>query len=164
MKHHISIEKLRTIFTDLVMGSPEIQLVYLFGSRIEKNFGPLSDYDFGVFCDTIADKPELRDRLFHRLVLEIDTNYIDVVLLNDAPIELAFSIISCGQLLYERDVKSRVEYEARVMGLYCDYLPILRAGRRDILKGADHATRIQRYRKTFRRTERTLGQIRAPQR
>jgi predicted nucleotidyltransferase len=164
MKQHVGIEKLRTIFTDLVVKSPEIQLVYLFGSRIEKYLGPLSDYDFGVFCDRAADRPELRGRLFHHLAHEIDTKHIDVVLLNDVPIELAFSIISYGQLLYERDVKCRVEYEARVMGLYFDYLPILRAGRRDILKGAYHATRVQRYRKAFRRTQRTLGQIRAPQR
>lgn len=161
---HLNTERLKAVFADLAMEAPEIRLIYLFGSRIEDHLGPLSDYDFGVFCDPTADKARLRAYLLHRLVYEIDTLLIDVVLLNDVPIELAFSVISYGILLYERDVKTRVEYEARVMGLYFDYLPILRKQRREILKEACHATRAQRYRETFRRTERTLGQIRAPQR
>jgi len=156
-------QKLETVFSDLVTGCPQVLLVYLFGSRVDSNLGPLSDYDFGVFCKHKVDQAQVRARLYHRLVNELGTEAVDTVILNNAPIELAFSIVSNGHILYERDVKTRVDYEARIMALYFDYLPILRAVRREILEGTDHATRIQRYREAFGRTERTLGQIRTLQ-
>ena len=155
--------EIEKIFNNVVIDFPEIRLAYLFGSRVDGNLGPLSDYDFGVFCARTADQAEVRARLYHRLVNELGTEAVDTVILNNAPIELAFSIVSNGHILYERDVKTRVDYEARIMALYFDYLPILRAVRREILEGTDHATRIQRYREAFGRTERTLGQIRTPQ-
>jgi len=158
-----NIERLRTIFAELVEVLPEIRLVYLFGSRLQEKPGPLSDYDFAVLGDRAAAEPKLRAHLSYSLARALDTSHFDIVLLDNVPIELAFSVISSGEILYERDVQSRVDYEARVMGLYFDYLPILREQKRDILNGGDHGTRVQRYRKTFRRTQRTLGQIRALQ-
>lgn len=157
-------EKLKAIFDDFAADLGDVLLAYLFGSRIDNTVGPLSDYDFGVFCDHTADQTTLRARLYHSLANELGTEAVDVIILNNAPIELAFSIVSYGHLLYERDVKTRVDYEARIMGLYFDYLPILRAARREIVGGTDHATRIQRYREAFRRTQRTLGEIRTTQR
>jgi predicted nucleotidyltransferase len=142
---------------------PEIQLVYLFGSQITGNIGPVSDYDFGVLLDSKVAWPQVRAELGRRLAQALDTGRIDLVLLNRAPIELAFAVIAQGELLFERDVATRVEYEARIMSLYGDYLPILREQRRDILEDTGYDTRIQRYRAALRRTERTLREIRAAQ-
>jgi predicted nucleotidyltransferase len=156
-------QELTTIFAELVQGMPEIRLVYLFGSRLNERPGPLSDYDFAVLLDRAAAEPKLRASLAYSLARALNTSQFDIVLLDNAPIELAFRVISSGEILYELDVSSRVEYEARVMSLYFDYLPILRKEKRDILNGANYGARVQRYRKTFRRTQRTLGQIRALQ-
>ena len=153
-------EKLKTFYNEVATDCHEILLVYLFGSRIDSSLGPLSDYDFGIFCEHMADHTLLRAGLYLPLATRLGTEALDIVILNNAPIELAFSIVSYGHLLYERDVKTRVDYEARAMGLYFDYLPTLRTERREILEGKDRATRIQRYRETFGRTERTLGEIR----
>jgi predicted nucleotidyltransferase len=148
---------------EAVADMPEIQLVYLFGSQVTGNLGPASDYDFGVFLDSAAAWPQIRAELGHRLAQTLDTGRIDLVLLNRAPIELAFAVIAQGELLFERDVATRVEYEARVMSLYGDYLPILREQRRDILEDKGYDTRVQRYRAALGRTERTLREIRAAQ-
>jgi len=81
-------------------------------------------------------------------------------MLNRAAVELAFAVISRGKLLYQRNDAERIEYEAKVMGLYFDYLPVLRSQRDDILKGGEYEARIHRYREAFGRTARTLGEIR----
>jgi uncharacterized protein len=87
---------------------------------------------------------------------------VDVIILNEAPIELAYAVIAQGVVLYQRDLATRVEYEATVMGLYGDYLPVLHQQRREILQGDDHAKRVQWYRQALGRTQRTISQITTP--
>ncbi len=164
MKKCLSIKRLSQMVADIGVEIAELKLIYLFGSHVEGYIGPLSDYDFGVLLERKNGTSEYRSLLYSAFAKKLGTDLIDVILLKDAPVELAFHIISYGELLYESNVESRIEYESKVMGLYFDYLPILRAQRYDILKGGEHATRVQRYREAFGRTQRTLGQIRALQR
>ena len=156
-------DQIKRIFKHLAGEFPEIRLAYLFGSRLEKNVGPLSDYDFAVLLSRTASAPELCPRLSSLLSEKLDSRHVDVVCLNEAPVELAFSVISNKGLIYARDTQIRVEYEANTMSRYFDYLPVLRAFRRDILDGGDYGARVQRYREAFRRTQRSLGKIRDAQ-
>ncbi len=141
-----------------------VRMVYLFGSRVEGNLGPMSDIDVAVLVDRAADGSRLRARLAHELARVLGTDRVDVVLLNRASIELAYAVVALGKVLYEEDLATRVEYEATVMSRYGDYLPVLRGQRRDILRGDDYERRVRRYRATLRQTERTLGQVEAAQR
>jgi uncharacterized protein len=141
---------------------PELRLVYLFGSQVTGRTGAQSDYDLGILVDRAADAAVPRAALEQGLAALLATERLDVVFLSQAPVELAFAVIQ-GQLIFERDVATRVEYEAQVMSRYCDYLPVLRAQRAEILAGGDHAARVQRYREALGRTERTLREIRAAQ-
>jgi predicted nucleotidyltransferase len=155
----------RAVISDLAKcfpGTSQVCLAYLFGSRASGNIGPQSDYDFGVLLDYGSDIPANRDELMHVLVTFLDTERVDVIILNEAPIELAYAVIAQGVVLYQRDLATRVEYEATVMGLYGDYLPVLRQQRREILQGDDYAKRVQRYREALGRTQRTLSQITTP--
>jgi predicted nucleotidyltransferase len=163
MKANTQKERLRKVLTDILDDMPEINLVYLFGSQVEESAGPISDYDLGVLIERNQNGPQVRSQLSIELAQRIKAESFDIVLLNRVPIELAYAVIAYGELLYQQDDAMRVEYEARVMGLYFDYLPVLRSQRSDILKGGEYGSRIQRYRKAFRRTERTLGQIRTSQ-
>ncbi|MFC1857292.1 nucleotidyltransferase domain-containing protein [Thermodesulfobacteriota bacterium] len=161
MAELFNIDRLKSIIIDVLKSVTGVRLIYLFGSRVDGNVGPLSDYDLGVLIDRLKDEPQIRSLISYTLAKKLQTKNIDVVLLNRVPIELAFSIIAYGELLYECNVQTKVEYEARIMSMYFDYLPVLRAQRKDILQGGEYAARVQRYRKTFRRTERALSQIRA---
>jgi hypothetical protein len=158
-----SLVRLSDFFASIADVFPEIQLAYLYGSQVEGNTGPLSDWDIGLLFESSTHK----DDLVCPLALELSKAFpgwrFDIVLLGHVPIELAYRIISYGELLYERDVTIRVEFEAKIMGRYGDLLPLLRSQRQDILKGGEHAARVHRYRKTLGRTERTLEQIRASQ-
>lgn len=148
---------------DVLVTHPELRLVYLFGSQVDGRTGPRSDYDFGVLAGDVQGAPALRARLAHELGGVAGTARVDVVMLNQAPIELAYAVIAQGRLIFQQDEATRVEFEARVMGLYGDYLPVLRAQRRDIYRGGEHAARVRRYREALRRTEREISQIRASQ-
>ena len=154
------LEILRQAITDNLDHVPQVALVYLFGSQVEGNVGPLSDYDLGVLVDLPESGPYVRSRLAFELSRKIAATKIDIVVLNRAPIELAFAVISRGKLLYQRNDAERIEYEAKIMGLYFDYLPVLRSQRDDILGGGEYEARIHRYREALGRTARTLGEIR----
>ena len=153
------LEQLRPV----IPGAPAAALAYLFGSRAEGNVGPLSDYDIAVLLDRDADHEAARLQLTRQIRRQLQAEEIDLVLLNEAPVELAFNVIANGKLIYQRDLGTRVEYEATVMSRYYDLLPMLRAQRQDILRGDDYDRRVQRYRAALGRTERTLEQIRAAQ-
>lgn len=142
---------------------PEVAMLYRFGSRTDGSAGPSSDHDFAVLLDRQVDPAIHRSNLASELSKQLGTSRIDLVLFQNAPIELAFSVISQGEILFERDVNTRVEFEARIMGLYFDALPFLRRTRQEIIEENSHAARIQRYREALGRTEGTLGQIRAPE-
>jgi uncharacterized protein len=158
MKANELSELLAQIFTS----HPEIHLVYLFGSQVDGQTGPMSDYDLGVLLKDGSPNMEIHAELSHEFAKILQTDRIDVVLLDNVPIEFAYHIIAGGKLLYERDVETRVEYEANIMGRYFDYLPVLHAQRDQILQGDEYDRRVQRYREAFGRTERTLGQIKTP--
>ena len=149
-----------------------IDMVYLFGSRAESDvhgehvpntakIGPLSDYDLGILFHRTSptDMAHLKAHFAAEMTALLGTDLIDVVILNEAPIELAYAVIAQGQILYERSVAIRVEYEGYVLGLYGDYLPVLREQRAQILEGGDYAKRVQRYRAALGRTRRTLSAI-----
>jgi predicted nucleotidyltransferase len=140
-------EKILKVSSDF----PEISLVYLFGSQVTGGIGPLSDIDLGVLVEHEAVSMELQARLTHEYTRVLGMERIDVVLLNKAPVELAFSVIGQGKLIYKRSRAEKVEYEATVMSLYYDYLPILRKQREDILRGDQNGKRVQRYREALGR-------------
>jgi uncharacterized protein len=154
------IERSRAVIAQ----SSNVSLGYLFGSQVEENTGPMSDIDLAILFDDQEDTLGARSRLAHELGKALGTNRIDVVSLGEAPVELAHAVIAQGICIYERDPATRVEFEARVMSLYGDYLPVLRFFQQEILGEQGDGRRIQRYREALRRTERTLSQIRTSQR
>lgn len=157
----VNHKDLQKATTQIVAAYPAVCLVYLFGSRaVGDPIGPMSDYDFGVLVERETnDLFTLQARLTYEFIQIVDTELVDVVMLNQAPIELAFAVIDRGVLLYERGLATRIEYEVYVMGRYGDYLPILRQQRHDILYQEQNERRVQWYRDALERTERTLSEI-----
>ena len=157
----------------IVDEQPAIQLVYLFGSRVDGRIGPASDYDFALLLASEAHGPNERGLFAHAIAcllvemgLEsapVAPGRIDVILLHRAPIELAYHVIAQGQCLYKSNEFTRVEYEATVLSRYGDYLPILRQlGKELQQKERSHGKRIQRYRTALERTQRTLAEAGSP--
>jgi predicted nucleotidyltransferase len=87
----ILADKLSKILQDF----PEISLVYLFGSRVSGEIGPMSDYDFGIFEDS-QDRFSTQAKFQHVLQQFLQPAKVDVVLLMQAPIELTYHVIANG--------------------------------------------------------------------
>jgi len=157
----MGLERSTVALQQALARTPEVKLAYLFGSRVGGNIGPLSDYDVAVLLEEDEAAQDTAYRLAHELASVLGTARVDVVLLNKAPVELAYYIIAQGRLLFERDLATRVEYEAYILSRYGDYLPVLRAQRRELLMGEAYETRIRRHRAAPGRVDNTLAKIRA---
>lgn len=147
----------------LLSNDGSVRLAYLFGSQASGKTGPMSDVDLGILFSEDVDIQQVLSEIAHRISKVVHGKAVDIVSLNNAPVELAYAVIAQGFCIYRVNEAERVEFEAQVLGEYGDYLPVLRGMRQDILEGEKHGHRVQRYREALRRTERTLSQIRAAQ-
>ena len=138
----------------------QIILGYLFGSQAQGRAGPMSDYDIAILITGEMD-PRTRHELAHELARLLDVERVDLLILNRAPIELRYNVVAEGRLLYQRDLVSRVEFEAETLSRYADFLPVLRQQRREIIKGGNNEIGVRRYRTALRETRRVLAEIRA---
>ena len=141
-----------------------ILLAYFFGSQLKGKTGPLSDYDIAILLSPEQTSFQFKYKLQHELANIFNCELIDLVILNDAPIELKYHVIAAGQIFYQKDSVTKVEFEADTLSRYFDYLPVLNAQRQDMLdfkpKGVKYDRRIQRYRTALRETEKKLNKIR----
>ena len=141
-----------------------ILLTYIFGSQVTGKIGQQSDYDFAVF---LSQRPsfQFKYKLKNKLLSILDSKQVDLVILNDAPIELKYKVVATGKVIFQKNFIVKTEFEADTLSRYFDYLPVLRAQKKDILKvkskGGRYGDRIQRYRATLRKTEEMLNKIRA---
>ncbi len=119
---------------------PEILEAYLFGSHARQGGQPHSDVDVAV-C---VDPDRLADSLFGyaaeltaELVALLQSNDVDVVILNQAPPLLYHRVLRDGLRLYARNAQATTTREGRALSRYCDYVPHLRK------IDAAHAARIE---------------------
>jgi len=157
MNHEVS-RKLETFFSSL-KEAPAVELAYFFGSRAGDADGPSSDYDIAVLF-TEVPIPSMKYKLAHQLATILLTDRVDLVVLNQAPVELRYAVITTGIVVYEVNLTVRVEFEASTLSRYGDYLPILRRQRKEILEEYSYEAGIQRYRTALGQTQRLLKEIR----
>jgi len=106
----------------------KVVFAYLFGSQAKGNVGPLSDIDIAVcFDETIppAEQFDLRLEVLGELTDLLQTDDVDLVVLNDAPPLLAHRILRDGRLLFSADERSRLRFETRAVLQYLDWKPYL---------------------------------------
>jgi predicted nucleotidyltransferase len=105
-----------------------VEFAYVFGSVATGRTGALSDLDLAAFL-----KPSLsaarRDRLRLRLLRELSSaaGQVDLIILNDAPLNLRFSSVQ-GRLLFSRNERLRVAFEAAARSRYFDRLYYINRG------------------------------------
>ena len=150
--------RLRDRIASIFRSFPEVRLAYQFGSRVSGQTGPMSDYDFGVYLRNDQKLQDIQTRISHELCKLLNSADIDLIVMNSAQTELNYAIVSSGELIYQETLAEKVNFEARILSLYGDYLPVLRMQRRELLEGNRHEARVQRYREAFGRVGRSLGQ------
>lgn len=104
----------------LLAAVPDVQAVFLFGSYGTAFQTPLSDIDFAVYfnrAQTLKDEAALMSRL----ATALDTDQIDLVNLNKAPLALCFRAISEGRIIYERNPAATNDFIESVIRDYQDF-------------------------------------------
>lgn len=98
---------------------PEILAIYLFGSQAEKKTGPLSDIDLGILLnyEITADK---QFQLETEICGVLKTDKVDIVFLNDIPLEAAYSIIKDGVCLYNKNQTNLANVIFTMISRYLD--------------------------------------------
>ncbi|ORV09818.1 DNA polymerase III subunit beta [Mycobacterium celatum] len=93
---------------------------YLHGSRADNSARPTSDIDIAAYFG--AQQPEAFEIML--------PSGVDLLVLDNAPLELAGRVAMRGKLLFETDRARRVAWEATTRKIYLDELPrITRAHR-----------------------------------
>jgi predicted nucleotidyltransferase len=129
-----SLEFLRQALADAPAG---VVAAYLFGSVAQGTAGPSSDVDLGLLLrqpplSTLEGRQlDYQSELERRL-----RQPVQIVILNDAPPDLAHRVLRTGRLLLERDRRARIRFEVHTRNMYFDLLPILTEYRRRVLQRA----------------------------
>jgi len=100
-----------------------IDFVYLFGSVARGEVKPLSDFDVAVCIDSTQAPDDLFDirlKLLSELFNVLQTEKVDLIILNQAPVELSFRILKDGKLVFERDRQMRIDFREKVVREYLD--------------------------------------------
>lgn len=102
-----------------------VNAAYLAGSLSTRtSFGHLSDVDIAILLmDQIKSDQFLDYQLyfFSELAKRLESESIDVVILNQASLLLKLQVIKYGQILFTRDEKQRVSFETKAVMDYLDF-------------------------------------------
>lgn len=116
----------------------EIIALYLFGSVVIKAHP--EDIDIAVLADEKQIGPgryplQYVGSLTSDLVDAVQSDDVDLVLLNNASPVLCMQVLRNGTLVFERDRRAVAAFMVRTMGTYHDLKMIRRPIERQILKG-----------------------------
>lgn len=102
-----------------------VNAAYLSGSLSNRaSFGQLSDVDIAILLMEQIKADQFLDYqlyFFSELAKRLDSNSIDVVILNQSSLLLKLQVIRYGQILFSRDEKSRVSFETQAVMAYLDF-------------------------------------------
>ena len=119
------MDKLMEKCKTALVAFPEIELAYWFGSRARGKGTPLSDWDFAVkYNKNMTWKEQLNIRSTIADILETDA--IDLVDWDQAPLPLRYAVVQEGVLLISRNESLRVDLETQTRSRYWDFEPYLR--------------------------------------
>jgi len=124
-RHRITHSERDTIIRRIreFLGKEPVLFAYLYGSFASEN--EFNDIDLAVYLDeeAFSDDQEIFDRALS-LSARLDVGYeVEVHPLNLVPLSYRFCVINKGQLIYEGDRRSRIEFEVRTRDLYFDFRP-----------------------------------------
>ena len=100
---------------------PEVVFAYLFGSLAKGKPTPLSDVDVAIFLNDGIDVAEAKLEILGRLVDILQTDEIDLVVLNTASLPLINNILKYHKLIVDKKPFVRHLFESLAMRKYFDF-------------------------------------------
>ena len=124
----IKYQKLPENILELLPGSidylefhPNVLFSYLFGSLAKGKPSPLSDVDIAVYLKSGADIVESKLAILGKLMEILQTDEIDLVVLNSADLPLVINILKTKKVIVDKDPFSRHIFESLIMRKYFDF-------------------------------------------
>ena len=124
------IDALRDSLENLGADDQSIKLVYLFGSALKRPLSEASDIDLAFLLDDDQYKNDPIRASYSaynnstKVSLKLNKK-TDVIILNSSSIEISYEVITMGSCLYAFDVEAKLEYEAKIRGMYYDFMPFI---------------------------------------
>jgi predicted nucleotidyltransferase len=100
---------------------PDILFAYLFGSFGRGKQLPLSDVDIAVYLKEPTVIHEKKMEIVGALIDILQTDEIDLVVLNSAPLPLRMRILENKKVIVDREPFVRHRYESLTMREYFDF-------------------------------------------
>lgn len=113
-----------TAITEIVPEVDDVMVLYSFGSAANNELNPLSDLDFGILLSLELNKDERFKKhldLIGKFNDVFNTDEIDLVLMNDAPVRFNYNIIKTGKLLFVRDKLMLADFQEHIIKKYLDF-------------------------------------------
>ena len=99
----------------------DILFAYLFGGLARGKPLPLSDVDIAVYIRETVDLSEKKLEILGKLTDLLETDEIDLVMLNEAPLTLKMKVLENKRIIVDNDPFLRHEYESLTMRKYFDF-------------------------------------------
>jgi uncharacterized protein len=99
----------------------DIDFAYLFGSLAKKKIMPLSDVDIAIYLSKDRDMVERKMEILGKLMILLNTDEIDLVILNTAPLTLRMKILENKKVIVDNHPFKRYIYESLIMRKYFDF-------------------------------------------
>ena len=100
---------------------PKVIFSYLFGSLSKGKPLSLSDVDIAVFLKKGNNLADRKLEILGRLIEILETDEIDLVVLNTADLPLIMGILKNKKLIVDKDPFARHQFESLMMRKYFDF-------------------------------------------
>jgi predicted nucleotidyltransferase len=117
----INIEDLIPKALTYLQSRSDILFAYLFGSFGRGKYLPLSDVDIAVYFKEPTDLRERKMEILGALIDILETEEVDLVILNMAPLPLRMRILESKKILVDHNPYQRHIYESLTMREYFDF-------------------------------------------
>lgn len=116
-----NIEELLPKGIESLRADPDVVFAYLFGGLTRGKPLPLSDVDIAVYFREGLHLPEKKVELLIRLTDVLETDEIDLVVLNSAPLTLRMKILENKKVVVDKAPFVRHRFESLTMREYFDF-------------------------------------------
>jgi predicted nucleotidyltransferase len=106
---------------DFLISHPKVIFSYLFGSLARRQPLPLSDVDIAVYLKPGTNFAESKLEILGELMDILQTDEIDLVILNTADIPLVMNIVKAKEVIVDNDPFERHRFESLTMRKYFDF-------------------------------------------
>jgi predicted nucleotidyltransferase len=106
------------IVKTIVSVLPEVEVIYLFGSRAQGTANEKSDFDIAILLPAKYNYSELSIfTLQQELSVAVNAD-VDLILLNEASLVLKFQIVQSGIILFSKNEEVSAKFEMTVLSMY----------------------------------------------